>query len=664
MSLDRLFNARSVAVIGASLDETKRGFQAIRTLKNSGYKGEIYPVNPKLDEVLGLTCYPSVADIPGPVDAALITTPARTIPSLLKACGEKGVAGAVVVAAGFGEAGPGGAALEKEMVAAARQAGVRVVGPNTNGLINFRTGLNLVGMGGVPVGDFALLTQSGNMALHLITDAVHRTKEGFCHYVGLGNEAEIKFHEYLDYLAHDPAAKAVVMYAEGFSRGREFLQAAYEASFIKPVVILKSGRSEIGRRSAGSHTGALAGSAAVSAAALKNAGVIALDNPDELFPVAQVLARSPKMAGRRTAVLADGGGHATIAADLLTDAGLELPGLADGTRESLKKLLPGNASTVNPIDVAGGSDADPYVLAQCAELVLADDNVDALIVVGMFGGYHIRFAERLKEIEERTARRLGELAARYGKPIVVHSIFAPHNPEPIQLLRAGGLPVSDSITIACRCLGLLADYSRFRAQPEKPGRFRLSPGQNATPAGRKIIEAAEEQGRIALLETEAKELLALHGGPPANDVLATDPDQAARLAADMTGPLVCKIASPDILHKSEAGGVILNLIGPEEVRAAFETIVARAADYNPEADIRGCLVGPMARPGLELIIGARLDEQFGPVVMCGLGGILVEILKDVSFRPAPLTEADAGAMLAELKAGGRPGRRSGRTGSG
>ncbi len=645
--MQRIFNAESVAVIGASTDETKRGYQAVRTLLDSGYQGRIYPVNPKLERLLGLTCYPGVLDIPYDVDVALITTPAKTIPSILKDCGSKGVAGAVVIAAGFSETGEEGRKLQKQMVQAAEQAGVRVVGPNTNGLINFTTGLNLVGMRGVPLGEYAVLTQSGNMALHLITDAIHRTREGLSHYVGIGNESDLKFHEYLDYLGKEPSARALVMYAEGFSRGREFLRSAYKASYQKPIVVLKSGRSSIGKRSAGSHTGALAGSPAVSAAALKSAGVMALDNPDALFPVAQTLSRLPKMAGDRVAILADGGGHATIAADLLSDQGLSLPELNPETQKGLMSLLPGNASAVNPVDVAGGSDANPYVLAQCAELILADEQIDALMMVGMFGGYHIRFADKLKYNEERAAHGLGQVLQTSGRPIIIHSIFTPHNTHPIEILRHYGVPVYDSLSIAACCAGALSRYSRHLRQPEDPGRFRLEPGKGALEEGRAILNNALSQGRNALLETEAKKLLSLHGGAVLPEALAASAQEAVELAARMGGKVACKIVSPDILHKTEANGVRLGLCA-QDVGGAFEDVIRSAREHAPDAELLGCLIGPMADPGLEMIVGAKADEQFGPVIMCGLGGVMVEVFKDVAFRVAPLGENDAREMMSEL----------------
>ncbi|RLC13170.1 MAG: acyl-CoA synthetase, partial [Deltaproteobacteria bacterium] len=306
--LDKVLNAKSVAIIGASKNKTKRGYQAIKTLLADGFEGEIYPVNPKEDMILGLHCYKDITDIEGSVDLALITTPARTIPGILKRCGEKNVAGAVIIAGGFRELGAKGKKLEEDMVNAAKETGVRLIGPNTSGMINLKSNMNLVGIQNAPRGNIALLCQSGNMALTLITEATIRKHEGFTYYIGVGNEADIKFHEYLEFFRNDPDTKSILMYVEGMSEGRKFLQEAYKTSVEKPIILLKSGRSATGRKSAGSHTGSLAGSGEVAKLAYERAGIIVLENSDELFPVAQTLSSQPPIRNNSIAILADGGG--------------------------------------------------------------------------------------------------------------------------------------------------------------------------------------------------------------------------------------------------------------------------------------------------------------------------------------------------------------------
>ena len=649
MGLERIFHAQSVAIVGASQDERKRGFQAIHALRRCGFEGQVYPVHPKEESVLGLRCYRTIEEIPGPVDLALLTTPATTIPGLLEQCGRKGVGGAVVIAGGFGELGEKGRALQEQLVQAARRHHVRVVGPNTSGIISVRRGLNLAGIADVPRGDIALLSQSGNMALHLITEATLKTQKGFSYYVGVGNEADIKFHEYLEFFAADPGTRAIVIYVEGLSDGRRFLQQAYLASRDKPIVLLKSGRSSKGRRAAGSHTGALAGISEVARTAFGRAGIVTIENSDELFPAAEALASLPPMRGRRVAILADGGGHATLAADVLSDLDVEIPELSKATRDRLRAVLPPNATLHNPIDVAGGTDSDPGVFATCARVLLTDPHIDGLLLVGLFGGYGIRFAERLKFIEEDAAHQLGKLVAETRKPLVVHSLYRFAKPHSLELLRYYGIPVYDSLDIACKCVSVLTSYGHYLATHHQRTNFVLDWGAGAKKRGRTLIDGALAEGRNLLLEHEARELLRLHGAPVPADALARTAEAAVRAAGRLRGPVALKVVSPQILHKSEAGGVRLGLETPAQVRRAFREIVRDARRYDARADVRGCLVAPMAPRGVETIIGTKLDPQFGPVILFGLGGILVEVLKDVSTRVLPISRDAARKMLGELK---------------
>ena len=643
--LTKLLDAKSVAIIGASKNPTKRGFQAIRTLQDEGYEGEIYPVNPKEDYILGLKCFESITAIKAPIDLALITTPARTIPALMDECGEKGVAGAVIIAGGFRELGGKGKELEEKMVTAAQKNGVRLIGPNTSGIINMKSNMNLAGIQNAPKGNIALLCQSGNMALTLITEAMIRKHEGFTYYVGVGNESDVKFHEYLDYFTNDPDTKAILMYVEGMSNGREFLQQAYRTTTQKPVILLKSGRSDSGKKSAGSHTGSLAGMSEVAKAAFERAGIVVIENSDELFPVAETLASQPPIKTNNVAILADGGGHATIAADLLSDYGIKLPTLSDQTQKKLKTILPEAASVVNPIDVAGGTDSDPSLFADCAEAILKDPNVGGLLIVGLFGGYGIRFDKSLTFAEEEAAHRLGKMVKKRNKPIIVHSLYTSYSPHPIELLNYYDIPANDSLDISCKCMASLCEYGDTLTSYQAKTNFLFNWEHKAKKAGRQIIDNARKDGRSVLLEHEAKQLIKLHGAPVNADLIATTEDEAVKLAKKIDGKVVLKIVSPDILHKSDAGGVKIDLETEDEIRMAFQKIMENAKTYKSDADIRGILVSPMAASGLEVIIGTKIDDLFGPVIMYGLGGIMVEIMKDVTFWVLPISERSARKMI-------------------
>jgi len=649
MSLEQILKAESVAIVGASKNETKRGYQTIRTLLDEKYEGRIYPVNPKEKSILGFKCYKKVADIEGPVDVALVATPAASLPAVLEDCGQNGVKGAVILAGGFGETGRDGRKLEGEMVAVARKHKIRLIGPNTSGMLNLHDRLNLVGLKNTPKGDIALLTQSGNMALTLITEAKIKSRKGFSYYVGVGNEADIQFHEYLEFFRQDPNTNAVLMYVEGLRNGREFIQQAAKTALEKPIILLKSGRSSTGKRSAGSHTGALAGISEVATGAFKRAGIIVVDCSDMLFPAAETLASLPPIKNNKVAILADGGGHATIAADLLTDSGVEIPELSAKTQANLKKILPAAASVPNPVDVAGGTDADPSVFADCAEIILKDPNVGGLLIVGLFGGYGIRFAESLSLMEEDAAHRMGKMVKKRNKPIVLHSLYNSEKPHALELLRYYNIPVYDSLDIAVNCISVLAEYGNFLNSYHPKQSFELSWGEKTRPEGQKIISAARRDGRNALLEHEAKQLFAIHGAPVSADLMAQTEDEAVEFAQKIGQEVVLKIVSPDILHKSDAGGVRIKLKTEKEIRTAFKEISKNARKYNPNADIRGMLVSPMANLGVEIIIGTKYDDQFGPVIMYGLGGIMVEIMKDVSFRVLPITRTTARKMIEQTK---------------
>jgi acetate---CoA ligase (ADP-forming) len=647
--LENVINASSVAIVGASRDETKRGYQTIRTLLDENFEGGIYPVNPKETNILGLKCYPSVSAIPNPVDIALIATPARTVPAILTDCGQKGVHGAVVLANGFGEVGAEGRQLEDKVVATAAKSGIRIIGPNTSGMINMHLGLNLVGLKDSPRGNIGLLTQSGNMALTLITEAKLKSKKGFSTYVGVGNEADIKFHEYLQFFSTDPKTKAILMYVEGMRMGREFLQQAYQTTQHKPIILLKSGRSSRGKKSAGSHTGALAGISEVAKGAFERAGVTVIENPDALFPAAEALSSLPPMKGNGVAILADGGGHGTIAADLLTDLGVAIPELSKTTKEKLKKILPAAASVINPVDVAGGTDSDPSVFADCARIILKDAHVGGLLIVGLFGGYGIRFAKQLSLMEEDAAHQMGKMIRSRKKPIILHSLYSSEKPHSLDLLRYYDIPVYDSLDISCQCIAALASYGTYLKGYRAKTHFVLNWGKKAKKEGRVLIQQAQADNRNALLEHEAKTLLRMHGAKIHQEFLAKTAKEAVDLARQIKTPKVLKIVSPDILHKSDAGGVVLGLQTDDEIRSAFKGIMKNAQKFNPDADIRGILVSSMADKGVEVIIGTKLDDQFGPVIMYGLGGIMVEVLKDVSFRVLPLSRRSARHMIQETK---------------
>ncbi len=640
-----------IAVVGASADPTKRGYKAMVGLIKDGYRGDIYPVNPKADMILGVKAWPSVTAIPGNPELALICTPAASVPGLIAECGRRGIKGAVILASGFAEIGGEGAELEREMMEKARAHGVRIIGPNTSGIFNLHHQINLLSLDNVKPGGVGIISQSGNMLLSLALEAQYNGQVGFSTYVGPGNQSDIGFNDYLRYLGEDEHTRVATLYVEGFRDGRKFLEVAREVTAMKPVVVYKSGSTEAGQKAASSHTGALAGSYAMTVDLLKQAGVSVVQHSDEILPVAEGLGLLQKSRGKRVAVISDGGGQATIASDRLAEAGLELAELSEATRQKLRDVLFPQASTVNPVDVAGSSDANPSLLAICMEIVAADDNVDSVFLVGMFGGYSTRFAESLLGDEMRGAEAMVDLSKATTKPLVICSLYAPIKPPALRRLHEAGLPIYASIEHSVRVLSALGERGQYLAQVERQSRER---SVEPLPELTAMFQNAQAQGRD-LFEYEAKQVLRDHGiEVPLELVVRNEAElvEAARRFAGESGesPLAMKVVSKDILHKSDAGGVKLNVVGEAAMRQARQAILDSCLAYDANAEIEGVLVTPMAKKGVEVILGVIRDPIFGPVLMFGLGGIFVEILEDVAFRAIPLSRNDAEEMVEQIKA--------------
>jgi acetyltransferase len=646
-SLHDFLAPNSIAIVGASTDPTKRGYKAMVGLLNDGYEGTIYPINPKADEIMGIKAYASLTELPAAADMALICTPAKTLPALLKQCGENGVKGAIILASGFGEVDKAGAALEQQVLEAAQQAGVRIVGPNTSGIFNLHKKVNLLALDNVKPGDIGIISQSGNMLLSLALEAQHNGYIGFSTYAGPGNQTDVDFADYLQYLGEEENTRVATFYVEGFKNGRAFLDVARQVSKQKPVVVYKSGSTEAGQKAASSHTGALAGSYQMTVDLLRQVGVNVVENSDEILPVAEGLGLLQQAAGKRVAVLADGGGQATIASDRISEAGLELAELSDATRQALASILFPQASLANPIDVAGSTDAHPALLADCMEILAADDNVDMVFLVGMFGGYGIRFAEELKEEELACADAIIELAKRTSKPLVIDSLYAHIKPAPLQRLREAGLPIYASIEHAVKIMAALGERGAYIESSQQAD-------NNAPLVVNERCSASFSQARAEgrdLFEFEAKSLLRHYGVDlPLELVVRSEAELADVISEFGNTPLAMKVVSKDILHKSDAGGVKLNVVGEAALNVARDEILASCQQYNADAEIEGVLVTPMARKGTEVIIGMSQDPIFGPVLMFGLGGIFVEILKDVTFRAIPLSRHDARSMIDQIKA--------------
>lgn len=646
-SLHKILVPDSVAIVGASADPTKRGYKAMVGLLADGYEGIIYPINRTEDEILGIKTYPTLAALPAAADMALICTPAKSIPGLLAECGQNGVKGATILANGFGEVDGAGEQLERELLQAARDANVRIIGPNTSGVFNLHKKLNLLALDNVKPGDIGIISQSGNMLLALALEAESNGHIGFSTYVGPGNQTDLGFADYLHFLGEEDNTRVATIYVEGFNDGRAFLDVAREVARIKPVVVYKSGSTTEGQKAASSHTGALAGSYRMTVDLLRQVGVSSVGQSDEILPVAEGLGLLQKAAGKRVAVLADGGGQATIASDRIIEAGLVLAQLSDETHSALGDLLFAQASLRNPIDVAGSTDANPGLMSECMEILSRDENVDMMFLVGMFGGYANRFAEELQQGELDAAAAMADLSMRIDKPMVVYSMYAHAKPQPLLRLRDAGIPIYNSIEHAVQVMAALGERGAYiershRDQDAEP----IEPDTGVVA----MLDKAKNESRD-LFEFEGRSLLRTYGVDVPDEVIVRDEPDLAIVASELGHVrMAMKVVSLDILHKSDAGGVQLNLNGEAELRQGRDEILTSCRNYNEDANIEGVLVMPMAPTGIEVIIGASRDAIFGPVLLFGLGGIFVEILEDVTFRAIPLSRDDARSMIDQVKA--------------
>jgi acetyltransferase len=645
-TLNRLFNPSSVAVIGASEVPGKAAERRTRSLIQGGYRGKIFLINPKRDTLFGKKTYPSILDIGQEVDLVMVVVSPKLIPQAVADSVKMRARGIVIITAGLGETGEAGKRIEAEILRIATEGGAKIIGPNCSGLFSAAGNMNLLGVPPVRKGPLAVIAQSGNI-IDSITHYAEMRGVGLSHIISAGNAIGVQFHEYIDYLGQDEATRAILMYMEGIKEGAQIVRAAREVSRRKPVIILKVGRSTAGARAAASHTGSLAADDAVVDAAFLQAGIVRVANVDEMFDVAISFANMPLPKGNRVAIVSEGGGDNSVAADNADHFGLKVPVLPQTVQEKIRPfLLPGMPAS-NPIDYGGTAEENPDMINKVVEVLMQEESVDAVYMTGFFGGFKEIIAPHVGELEEKTSRELVRLMRQHEKPIAVHTSFA-HAPFPsMKILNENGILLTSSSERAAQCLACMA---KFAARRGKLALSRPLPAVHADAAGAvTLLDAVKRDGRKNLLETEARELLSLYGIPMPPARLAKTTEEASAAAASFGFPAALKIVSPEILHKSDAGGILLNLADEKAVREGFAQVVANAGKVSLPEKVLGVLIAPMAPKGQECIIGMIRNPQFGAVVMFGLGGIFVEVLKDVSFRVVPLTDLDVGEMIHEIK---------------
>jgi acyl-CoA synthetase (NDP forming) len=637
-SLDPLFNPTSVAVIGASTVLHKTGGRRWRSMVESGFAGPLYPIHPTASEILGRKAYPSIRNVPGPVELVVILVRPDLVPAAVADSVAAGARGIVVITAGFGETGGEGKRVEQALVAVSRAGGARVVGPNCAGHFSASGRVNAIGWD-VPRGPIALISQSGNMAL-TFGQLAREKGLGFSKLVTVGNAADVSVPEYLDYLFSDPETKVIVAYLEGFGplEGRALWELMRTHPNPKPVVVVKPGDTESGRRAALSHTGALAGEGRIVDAAFRQCGIVRAAESEDAWDAAIALATLPPLRSRNVAVISDGGGHATIVCDTADRSGLLVPTLGETTQRRLGEILPARGGVANPVDFAGQAEEEPEVIPRAVDVCLADPEIGAVIFAGHFGGYVRIATPELGRREEAAARDLADVVRRHAKPFILHTIYAEERLPALDALRAAGVPMYRSLEASAKAL---AACWRGAVRPRAAARRRSSPERARVDA---IL--ARAVGRV-LPEPDSRELLSAYGvAVPPSQVVAT-PAEAAAAARTLGGRLALKLVSPRVVHKTEAGGVQLD-VAPDDAASAYRALAERAAALGITP--APALVTPMIRGGLECVVGAFRDPQFGPMVMFGLGGVDVEALADVAFRLAPVDADEARAMTAEIRA--------------
>jgi acetyl coenzyme A synthetase (ADP forming)-like protein len=633
--LTPFFAPSGTAIIGASASPTKLSFGILRNMTLYGYPGQIAPVNPKESEILGLKCYSDISQVPDPLELAVIVLPAPAVVETLEACGKRGIKAVTIITGGFKEIGPEGAAIEQTCLAIARRYGMRLIGPNCVGTLDLYSGLNTTFVQGLPAkGGIGFVSQSGAVGGGVV-DLLRGRGCGWANFSSLGNEADITETDVIDYLSGDPHTRVIACYAEMIRDGRRFLEVARRVTPHKPIVLLKAGRSEAGARAVSSHTGSLAGSHAAYRAAFQQAGVIEAETTAELFEIATALDTQPLPAGNRVALITNAGGPAALASDSLANNGLAMADLGARTKTLLRTRLNPSAQVSNPVDMLGGASPQEYGFAlACA---LADPNVDMVIA--------ILVPQALVNPAE-VALAIGQAAAGSPKPVIACFMGEFSIGEARTVLHEHHLPMYPYPESTGKVLGSLLRCAVWRQKPaEAPADL---PGMDPARANLLLAQASQQP---ALGEALTRPLLATYGIPVVAGEVAKTAPEAVQLARMIGYPVVAKIVSPDILHKSDVGGIRLNLGDDAAVEKACQELLVGLAARLPQARLEGVLVEAMAPKGQEVIVGMKRDPNFGPLLMFGLGGVYVELFGDVAFRVAPVSRGEALEMIQQTKAG-------------
>ena len=633
-AIDSIMRPQSIAVVGASATPGKIGYTVLFNLVTQGYTGKIYPINPSGGEILGLKVYTSVSAVPETIEAAVLTVPAKIVLSAVEECGQKGIKGIIIITSGFSEVGE--RQLENELVAMAHRYGSRILGPNIVGILSNAMKMNASFAPYLPLsGKSSLISQSGALLI-AIDAATYTRKVGFDKLVSIGNMSDVDFAELIEWLNDDPDTNCITLYVEGFKDGRAFIDVCRKST--KPIIALKSGISAHGAAAAASHTGSLAGAAKVYGAAFSQAGVVQAADLDDLFDRSLALSLQPPMKGDNMLIITNGGGVGVLATDAAEKYNLPLKFTPPELQEELKKYMPSFGSAKNPVDITGGAGNQWY--HDAIKAAFTQTWVDGLVVL-----YCETAVTNPMEIAQSIKAAIDETGIK-DKPVTISFVGGERSEEAMAWLVQTGLPAYGAPDTAVNAMSALREFYRMRLMVAEP--LTLCGADNRAEA-LKIIDLARADGRDSLTEIEAKQVFAAYGLKTTRTRLAESEEQAVDLAQSIGFPVVMKIVSPDILHKSDAGGVRVNIKDVAGVREAFRTILINAKEFRPNAKIHGIAIQEMAPWGTEVILGSINDPTFGPTVMFGLGGIFVEVLKDVTFRVAPVSTSQALRMLGEIR---------------
>ncbi len=632
--LDNFFSPKSIAVVGASRTPGKVGYDILKNILQYGFQGALYPVNPAAPEVLGVKAYQSLLDVHGKIDLAIIVVPAKNVLETIEQCGERKIDSAIIISAGFKESGMEGAKLELELVKKAKKAGVRFIGPNCLGIIDTHSMINASFASGMPAkGSIGFFSQSGALCIAILDRALP-DGIGFSKFISMGNKADVSDTDIMLSLAEDENTKVILGYIEGVSDGRKFMEVAAQISKKKPLIILKSGITSSGAKAASSHTGALAGREAAFDAAFRQSGVIRAHTINELFNYALAFANQPLPKGPNAVIVTNSGGPGILAADACDKSDLQLNPLPKDIVDELRTFLPPVASFYNPVDILGDSGADRYEKA--IRTVLKDERTNGVIV--------LLTPTAVVDVEE-TAKAVVSVSKLIDRPILA-SFMGKQRVEPgIKVLMKGGVPNYSYPEEAVLALNAMYRYKLWAQSPEKTYPKLDNLKAMASP----IFADVKRENRERLYEMEVHDVLNAYGFKQPKSLFASSPEEAVAAAKGIGYPVVMKIISPQISHKSDIGGVRVNLNSKKDVENAFFDVTTRVRNIMPTAHISGVMIQEMIPKGKEVIMGITHDPQFGHMIMFGLGGIYVEVLKDISFRIVPLSREDAHEMIRETK---------------